>query len=72
MADTDDACPLDATETLDSDGDGICDNADLTPNGVVDQTFSGGVVSGLAPFTSTALNIPPIRLSSSMTIRRRY
>ena len=46
VADTDDACPLDATETLDSDGDGICDNADLTPNGVVDQTFSGGVVSG--------------------------
>lgn len=46
VQDTDDACPLDATETLDSDGDGICDNADLTPNGVVDQTFSGGVVSG--------------------------
>jgi len=46
IADTEDACPLDASETLDSDADGICDNADSTPNGVVQQMISGGVVGG--------------------------
>lgn len=46
IADTEDACPLDASETLDSDADGVCDNADSTPNGVVQQMISGGVVGG--------------------------
>ncbi len=37
VADVSDAFPLDATESLDTDGDGIGNNADTTPNGDTDS-----------------------------------
>jgi hypothetical protein len=40
----DDACPLDANETTDTDGDGICDNAD-TDSAAQGESLSSGVVS---------------------------
>jgi uncharacterized delta-60 repeat protein len=44
VADSSDAFPLDATESVDTDSDGIGDNADTTPNGDTDSDGVDNIV----------------------------